>query len=83
MGEQQVFGATVEDLETISHLITRYAIFETLYMHRTSSVRAELEAALTSLYAEVLIFLVNAKRFFQTSTASKEATSFFVNSIRC
>jgi hypothetical protein len=71
VSEKQVFGATVEGLETISHLISRYAIFEDLYMQRDTATRGELEAMLISLYAEVLAFLAKAKKYFQTSTASK------------
>lgn len=71
ISDKQVFGATVEGLETISHLISRYAIFEDLYMQRETAVRAELEVMLIGLYAEVLKYLAKAKKYFQTSTASK------------
>ncbi len=71
VSDTQVFGATVEGLETISHLITRYAIFEDLYMRRDTAARGELESTLTGLYAEVLIFLAKAKKYFETSIASK------------
>lgn len=46
VSDKQVFGATVEGLETISHLISRYAIFEDLYMQRGMATRCELEAML-------------------------------------
>lgn len=71
VGDKHVFGATIEGLETISHLITRYAIFEDLYMQRDSAARGELETMLTGLYAEALIFLAKARKYFQTSTASE------------
>ena len=71
VSDKQVFGATVEGLETISHLISRYAIFEDLYMQRNTAVSSELEAMLTGLYADVLVFLAKAKKYFQTSTAGK------------
>ena len=71
VSDKQVFGATVECLETISHLVSRYAIFEDLYTQRDTAARGELEAMLTGLYAEILIFLSKAKKYFQASTASK------------
>lgn len=71
VSDKQVFGATLEGLETISHLITRYAIFEDLYMQRDTAARGGLEAMLTGLYAEVLISLAKTKKYFQTPTASK------------
>lgn len=73
VNDKKVFGEMVENLETIAHLITRYAIFEDLYLQRLSAARAELEAKVISLYAEVLTFLVNAKKYFQTSTGGKSA----------
>ena len=60
--DKEVFGATVESLETISQLIARYKIFEDLCMQRDTAVRRELEAMLTGVYAEVLIFLAKAKK---------------------
>jgi len=63
-----VYGATIEGLETISCLITRYAIFENLYMQHNTAARDQLKAALTSLYAEVLRFLGKATKYFNTST---------------
>jgi hypothetical protein len=71
LSDKQVFGAMVEGLETISHLITRYAMFEDLYMQRDTAARDELEAMLTGRYAEVLTFIAKAKKYFQSSTASK------------
>ena len=76
VGDKHVFGATIDGLEIISHLITRYAIFEDLYMQRDSAVRGELEVMLTGLYAEALIFLAKARKYFQTSTASEWLTCF-------
>ena len=71
VSDKEVFGNTVEGVETISHLISRYAIFEDLYMQRNTAVSGELEAMLIGMYAEILIFLARAKKYFQTSTASK------------
>lgn len=58
----------IENLETVSHLITRYAILEDLYMQRNSAIRDKLEDMIVRLYSEILIFLARAKRFFQSSS---------------
>ena len=71
MSDTHLFGFMVEGLETTSHLITRYAIFENVYTQRQTAASAELELALTSLYAEVLIFLARAKKYFQTPMAGR------------
>ena len=73
VNDKKVFGEVLENLETISHLITRYAMFEELYLQRNSAARAELEMKVISLYAEVLTFLGKARKYFQTSTRSKSA----------
>ncbi|OJJ30091.1 hypothetical protein ASPWEDRAFT_120837 [Aspergillus wentii DTO 134E9] len=77
VSDQHVFGATVEGIETISQLITRYTIFETLYLDCNSPIRAELESALVRLYKKVLAYLVKAKRYFQTSTTKRVLKSAF------
>lgn len=71
VSDKKIFAGMVEGLETISRLITRYAIFEDLYMQRDSTTRNDLEGALIGLYAHILIFLAKAKRYFQTGAASK------------
>lgn len=70
VGENEVFGETVEGLETICQLVTRCAIREVLYMGRSTPARDELEMALIRLYKEVLVYLLKATHYFQTSTAS-------------
>ena len=71
VSDAQTFGAMIETLETVSRLITRYAMFEELYLRRASAVRAELLEALTVLYTEILTVLANANKYFRTSTLSK------------
>ena len=51
-------------------MITRYAFFEKTYRSRNLQ-SIELEDALTELYAEILIFIAKAKKYFKTSTARK------------
>jgi hypothetical protein len=73
VNEKRVFGETVENLEKVSHLITRYAILEELYLQRNSTARDMLEDMVIRLYAEILTFLAKARKFFRSSTKGKEA----------
>ncbi len=74
VNDKRAFGETVENLEIVSYLITRYAILEELYLQRKSVARDKLEAMVVRLYAEVLTLLAKAKKYFQSSTTSKEST---------
>ncbi|KAL8789942.1 MAG: hypothetical protein Q9195_006603 [Heterodermia aff. obscurata] len=75
VNDTQIFGATIESLETISRLITRYAIFEQLYLQRVSAARGQLLEALALLYAEILTVLANATKYFGTSTLVRTVKS--------
>ncbi|KAL8787748.1 MAG: hypothetical protein Q9213_002068 [Squamulea squamosa] len=74
VSDTHVFGTTVSGLENVSHLITRYAMFEQVYTQRKTVASPGLEPLLTGLYAEVLTFLAKAKKYFQTPTAVKLIT---------
>jgi hypothetical protein len=69
VSDQRAFGDTVESLETIARLVTQYAVFESLYLGKTTRIQVEMEGALVVLYAEVLKYLARAKLYFQKSTA--------------
>lgn len=67
----ELYGAMTIGLEIISRLITRYKEFELLYLSRKSSIQPVLQEVLTSLYAEVLIYLARTVDFFSEKTFSK------------
>lgn len=69
VSDSHAFGSTIAGLETVSQLIARYSIFEDAYSKRNTAATAELESALTGLYAEILTFLAKSKKYFQTPTA--------------
>lgn len=71
VSDSRVFGTTVSGLETVSHLITRYAKFERVYLQRDAQAFAEIELFLTTLYAELLTFLAKAIKYFKTSTGGE------------
>ena len=72
----QKFGAIVEGVETVAHIITRYTIIEHLYLTRNTKFTDELNDAITRLYAEVLRFLSKACRYYSQSTALRVAKGF-------
>lgn len=66
MNDRQVLGETIENLETVSRLITRYAILEDLYLKRKSPSHDQLKDMIVRLYAEILTFLTRAKKYLQS-----------------
>lgn len=73
VNDKKAFGEMVENLETVSHLITRYAILEELYLQRYSAARDKLEDVVVHLYVEILTFLAKARQYFQTSAKSEKS----------
>lgn len=67
MNDKRVFGETIENLEAVSYLITRYAILEEMYLQRNSAARDNLEDMVVCLYAEILTFLGKASKYFRSS----------------
>lgn len=57
------FAFVVEGAESISRTISRYAIFEDIYLLRRSDTVAALEEALIRLYASILLYLLKVKSF--------------------
>ena len=78
VNDKKVFGETIANLEAVSHLITRYAILEELYLQRNSAARDKLEDMVVRLYAEVLTYLAKAKNYFQSPTKSKNPFAHYI-----
>ena len=72
-------GFIVAGVEMLSRMITRYAIFENLYLDRANQGSKELKIGLTSLYASILSYLSKAKRFIEDSPLSKYRYKASVN----
>lgn len=68
----ETMACTMEGVEAMAAVITRYAIYERLYLGRASSVQKELENAIKALYADILIYLLTARRYFMRSKLSKD-----------
>ena len=75
MNDSQTFGAMVDGLEMISDLLTRYTIFEHLYLQEASigqienPLKEQLTQAITRLYISILKYLSNARRYYDRRTA--------------
>lgn len=74
VNDKKAFHEMIENLEFVSHLITRYAVLEQLYLQQssaTAAARIDLEDLIIQSYAEILIFLANAKTYFHGSAKGK------------
>ena len=79
LNDAQTFGAIAEGVETVSRLISRYAIFEVAYLqpsnHTPFQAQKMLSEALISLYSAMLTWLAQAGRYYKQSTAERLARS--------
>ena len=79
LNDAQTFGGIAEGLETVSRLISRYAIFEAAYLqpssHTPSKAQEKLSDALVSLYSAILTWLAKAGRYYKQSTVERLARS--------
>ena len=81
LSDAQIFGAMAEGVETVSRLISRYAMFEAAYQHRSgqtlSLAQQKLSEALIVLYATTLTYLAKAGPYYQQSSTRRLAKSIF------
>jgi hypothetical protein len=81
VNDGQTFGAMVDGIELVSNLITRYKIFEALYLQPTTGLENEdllkeqLTKAIIRLYIAVLKYLSKARRYYGHGTAGTSISS--------
>lgn len=68
----------VESVEAMARIISRYAIFEDIYLRHPSPATKKLKEALVGLYAAILLYLSKVKAFFQQSTPRRLLKGVFV-----
>ena len=78
VGDIVRFDFVVEGAESIARMIGRFAIFEEIYLRRTSKASVDLEHALIRLYSLILTYLSKAKSFFDQSFTKRALKSVFV-----
>lgn len=52
VNDKRAFGETIERLEAVSHLTTRYAILEELYLQPNTAANEKLKDMVVRLYAD-------------------------------
>lgn len=67
----ETMACMMEGVEAMAAVITRYAIYERVYLGRASSVQKELEDAIKAMYVDVLVYLLTARRYFLKSKLSE------------
>jgi hypothetical protein len=75
VNDAETFGSMAEGLEHVSNLITRYAIFENIYLHGGSAAEDQLEHAIIRLYTAILTYLSKATRYYNRNTGGSLATN--------
>lgn len=71
VNEQTFKCFVMESLVDVSELITRFAWVETLYLHASSTLRAELQRAIVKLYTPILEFLSHVKKHYSKQAYQK------------
>ena len=78
IGDIVRFDFVVKGMESIARMIGRYAIFEDVYLRRTSKATTELKNGLIQLYSTILLYQSKAKSFFDQSSPKRILGSVFV-----
>ncbi|KIW11611.1 hypothetical protein PV08_10913 [Exophiala spinifera] len=75
-----VFSNMSESIESVSRLIARYTIFEKLYLREADCESGpQLHEALRELYAAILRYLANSKRYFSGNSISASYQDIKIN----
>ncbi|CAG8159947.1 unnamed protein product [Penicillium salamii] len=80
VSDNACFESTINGLESVARLISRYASFEALYLKKGTSMYPELQSMLATLYTQVLHFLANGIKYFSQSTATRLIKNIFQTS---
>ncbi|KAK2805382.1 hypothetical protein FQN51_000208 [Onygenales sp. PD_10] len=75
INDSQIFGAMIEGLEMVAHLIARYSLFEALYLRIHSPATARLRRSIVTVYAAILMFLGKPLHYYGKSAANRFAKS--------
>ncbi|KAJ4248793.1 hypothetical protein NW762_012631 [Fusarium torreyae] len=69
----QTYGMIVENVETVSRIITLYTTVETRVLYRESQVTRQLSTELVKLYTSALRFLASASIYYGKGTLTSSA----------
>ncbi|KAH7076544.1 hypothetical protein BKA63DRAFT_510284 [Paraphoma chrysanthemicola] len=73
------YGSIIEGLAEVAELICRYRATESLYLRSASPHTKELERHIVKLYANILLYLSNAKRYFGEGKTKRVIKSIGLN----
>jgi hypothetical protein len=71
MNERQCFESMIIGLETVTWLMTRYAVVEKYYLESSSDLSVEFQEKLVRLYECILEFLAESVKYFAQSAGGK------------
>ncbi|KAK4042476.1 hypothetical protein C8A01DRAFT_33415 [Parachaetomium inaequale] len=80
VADNEAFAAMVEGLEKATKVISRYSIFEAVYLRNETAGTHQLRTSLVALYASVLTFLGESYRHFAKNTAKRFIKAFVSDS---
>ncbi|KAI9856843.1 MAG: hypothetical protein M1824_005216 [Vezdaea acicularis] len=77
INDSQIFGAMVDGVEMISNALARCYTFEELYLQEgaVTEIQSQLERSISRMYSAVLIYLVEAKKYYAQGTAVRVGKS--------
>ncbi|CEL11527.1 hypothetical protein ASPCAL14629 [Aspergillus calidoustus] len=75
------YSAMIEGVEVVSGIIARYAEVEKAQLVGRSNLKTQLENGLVKLYASVLSYLAEAKKYYASSTGKRMLKSLNPNSV--
>ncbi|KAL9609314.1 MAG: hypothetical protein Q9167_005901 [Letrouitia subvulpina] len=75
LNDIETYRTMIEGLVRISELITRYAIFECIYLHGEYQAKKDLEVAMVHLYEAILTYLLKAEQYYTQGTLKRAIES--------
>ncbi|KAH8689133.1 hypothetical protein BGW36DRAFT_466680 [Talaromyces proteolyticus] len=71
LNNYETIASMAEGVELVANLIVRYSIYEVLYLNKDSTIGKSLKAAITKVYANILTYLLKAKRYYRQSAMKR------------
>jgi hypothetical protein len=78
--DNETFATMIEGLERATKIISRYSVFEAVYLKQETAGTQQLRDSLVALYASVLTFLGESYYYFARNTARRFIKAFFSDS---
>ncbi|KAH6613404.1 hypothetical protein F5144DRAFT_402964 [Chaetomium tenue] len=76
ISDNETFATMVEGLEKATRIVSRYSVFEAIYLVNDTAGTAQLRSSLVALYASVLTFLGDSYAYFSKTTTRRFIGAF-------